>query len=106
MLVSAGVSWSLGLGEFVTAACVVWRITNAKVKMSSSSPLSLSRKLGSPLLFEVSGSYTPPLKMLASEGGINKEAALRLTWTNSMGLLSPGGRAALTLVAGKALGVM
>jgi hypothetical protein len=45
-----------GFDEFGSAGCVVWRITNAKVKMSSSSPLSLSRKLGSPLLLEDSGS--------------------------------------------------
>ena len=73
--------------------------------MSSSSPLSLSKKLGSPLLLEDSGSYSPRQEV-SMRSGINKSGCDGLTWTNSMGLLSPGGRAALTLVAGKAFGVM
>lgn len=42
----------IGIGKFEGAGCCVWRITNAKVNMSSSSPLSLSRKLGGPLGFD------------------------------------------------------
>lgn len=56
MLVSVDAVWPSGVGEFDSAGCVVWRITNAKVNISSSSPLSLSRKLGGPLLLEDSGS--------------------------------------------------
>lgn len=42
----------IGIGKFEGAGCCVWRITNAKVNISSSSPLSLRRKLGVPLIFD------------------------------------------------------
>lgn len=53
MLVSFVIRLSeIGIGKFEGAACCVWRITNAKVNISSSSPLSLSRKFGGPLILD------------------------------------------------------
>ena len=73
-----------------------WRITNVNVNISSSSPDSLSSRLGDsgPL----SWSY------LACQQITRTDAATKLTMTNSTGEKSPPGRVAATFVAGNSFG--
>ena len=76
-------------------------MTNVKVKMSSSSLLSLMRKSGAPPE-DVSGSY---LRMSCRSSWQNL-GHRQPTCTNSTSALSPMGLEAASLVAGKAFGTM
>lgn len=73
MLVDAGVDVISDAGGLDKADCCAWRITNANVNISSSSPFSLSKKLGGPLgLDNGSGSYIVGQRQIQTWGFLRR----------------------------------